>query len=201
MKRNDPGFPRTGEHAAASGAMKKMGIFHVGCKVENHCDPKKTAVVPKLLVDTGSDFTWLPRDVLKRIGIEPVKKDLQIQMANGQIVTRTVGYAILRVDKYETTDEVVFGQRGDLALLGSRALKGMNLAVDARGKGLVAARRKVAARVAGVVGMARCAVQRRVQRRNELTESFVPRHSFRPLLRGRGHRLPLTFPAAGAAGF
>jgi hypothetical protein len=31
--------------------MKKMGTFYVACKVENHKDPKKAAVVPKLLVD------------------------------------------------------------------------------------------------------------------------------------------------------
>jgi predicted aspartyl protease len=117
---------------------KKMGTFHVGCKVENHRDPKRTAVVPKLLVDTGSDFTWLPQAVLHRVGVEPVKKDLQIQMANGQIVTRTVGYAILRVDKYETIDEVVFAQPGDLLLLGARALEGMNVHVDSRRKKLVA---------------------------------------------------------------
>jgi len=116
-----------------------MGTFYVGCKVENHKDARKSAVVNKLLVDTGSEFTWLPGDVLDRIGITPAKKDLQIQMANGQIVTRSVGYAILRVDKYETTDEVVFGQRGDLPLLGSRALEGMNLHVDTRRKRLVAA--------------------------------------------------------------
>ena len=33
----------------------------------------------------------------------------------------------------------------------------------------------------GMVGMARCAVRRRVQRRNELAESFRKLHSFRPL--------------------
>ena len=108
-----------------------MGTFYIGCKVENHRDPKKVAVVPKLLVDSGSEFTWLPADVLDRIGVEPVKKDLQIQMANGQIVTRSVGYAILRVD--------------NLSLLGSRALEGMNVHVDARRKRLVAAGPVVAA--------------------------------------------------------
>jgi len=118
--------------------MKRMGSFHVGCKVENHKDSKKAAVVNKLLVDTGSDFTWLPGSVLERIGIAPAKKDLQIQMANGQIVTRNVGYALLRVDKYETTDEVVFAQPGDLLLLGARALEGMQLRVDSRAKKLVA---------------------------------------------------------------
>ena len=126
-------------------SVETMGTFYVGCKVENHKDPKKVAVVTKLVVDTGSEFTWLPAVVLERIGVEPVKKDLQIQMANGQIVTRSVGYAILRVDKFETIDEVVFSQRGDLALLGSRALEGMNVHVDARRKRLVAAGPVVAA--------------------------------------------------------
>ena len=65
-----------------------MGTFYVGCRVENHKDQKRAAVVPKLLVDTGSEFTWLPGEILQRIGIEPVKKDLHIQMANGQILTR-----------------------------------------------------------------------------------------------------------------
>jgi len=116
-----------------------MGTFYVGCKVENHRDPRKVAVVPKLLVDSGSEFTWMPAAVLERIGVKPVKKDLQIQMANGQIVTRSVGYAILRVDPFETIDEVVFAQTGDLALLGARALEGMNAHVDARRKRLVAA--------------------------------------------------------------
>jgi predicted aspartyl protease len=122
-----------------------MGTFYVGCKVENHKDQKRAAVVPKLLVDTGSEFTWLPGEILERIGIEPVKKDLLIQMANGQLLTRSVGYAILRVDKYETIDEVVFGQKGDLSLLGSRAMEGMNVHVDARRKRLVAAGPVVAA--------------------------------------------------------
>jgi predicted aspartyl protease len=122
-----------------------MGTFYVGCKVENHKNQKRAAVVPKLLVDTGGEFTWLPAEVLQRIGIEPVKKDLLIQMANGQLLTRSVGYAILRVDKYETIDEVVFGQKGDLSLLGSRAMEGMNVHVDARRKRLVAAGPVVAA--------------------------------------------------------
>jgi len=122
-----------------------MGSFYTGCKVENHRDPKKVAVVPRLLVDSGSEFTWLPAEVLERIGVEPQKKDLQIQMANGQIVTRTVGFAILRVAKFFTTDEVVFAHAGDLLLLGSRALEGLNVHVDARHKRLVAAGPVVAA--------------------------------------------------------
>jgi hypothetical protein len=60
-------------------------------------------------------------------------------MANGQIITRSVGYAVLKVDKAETVDEVVFAQKGDLQLLAARALEGLNLKVDSRSKKLVAA--------------------------------------------------------------
>jgi predicted aspartyl protease len=114
-----------------------MGIFHVGCKVENHKDGR-SAVLPKLLVDTGSEFTWIDARVLEKIGIERRKKDLQIQMANGQVITRSVGYAILRVDQSETIDEVVFSEPGDMLLLGCRALEGLRLRVDSRAKRLVA---------------------------------------------------------------
>ena len=66
-------------------------------------------------------------------------------MANGQIITRSVGYAVLKVDEAETVDEVVFAQKGDLQLLGARALEGLNLKVDSRRKKLVAAGPIVAA--------------------------------------------------------
>ena len=121
-----------------------MGLFYVGCKIENHVTGK-SVVVPKLMVDTGSEFTWVDARVLEKLGIDRRKKDLMIRMANGQIITRSVGYAILRVDRAETTDEVVFAEPGDLLLLGCRALKGLNLRVDSRAKKRVAAGPVIAA--------------------------------------------------------
>ena len=91
------------------------------------------------MVDTGAESTWINAITLEGIGIERRKKDLQFQLANGQIVTRSVGYAVLMVDQSETVDEVVFAETGDLQLLGARALEGLNLQVDARRKKLVAA--------------------------------------------------------------
>jgi hypothetical protein len=53
-----------------------------------------------------------------------------------------------------------------------------------------------------VVGMARCAVRRRVQRRNELAESLVIPDSFRPLLNaGGGHRSAMSLPRGCVRGF
>ena len=115
-----------------------MGLFHVGCLVLNPVTSKSTAV-RRLMVDTGAEATWINATVLEAIGIERRKKDLQFQLANGQIITRSVGYAVLMVDRSETVDEVVFAETGDLQLLGARALEGLNLRVDARRKPIVSA--------------------------------------------------------------
>jgi len=68
--------------------------------------------------------------MLERIGIRREKKDVKFVLANGQEVTRSVGFAIIRLDKYFTIDEVVFAEPGDLALSGARTLKGLNLTVE-----------------------------------------------------------------------
>jgi len=125
---------------------KRLGTFYVRCRVENHVDRSKAVIVPKLLVDTGSDHTWIPSNLLEKIGIEREKKDLSFMMANGQSITRSVGFAIIRLDKYFTTDEVVFAERGDIPLLGARTLEGLNLTVDPKRKKLIAAGPLLAAR-------------------------------------------------------
>jgi predicted aspartyl protease len=116
-----------------------MGSFHVACEVENHLDRSKSVRVPKLLVGKGSEHTWIPAGKLEQIGVTREKKDLSFVMANGQLVTRSVGFAILRIGKHFTIDEVVFAEPGDLVLLSARTLEGLNLAIDAAKKKLVAA--------------------------------------------------------------
>jgi predicted aspartyl protease len=81
----------------------------------------------------------LPANVLEKLGVERVKKDVAFTMANGQSITRTVGYVIIHCDQFQTVDEVVFAEPGDLSLLGARTLEGFNAAVDAKKKKLVAA--------------------------------------------------------------
>jgi predicted aspartyl protease len=115
-----------------------MGTFHINCRLENHLERGKEVTVARALVDTGSEYTWVPSATLEKIGIKREKKDLAFQMANGQTITRSVGFAIIHVDGHFTTDEVVFAEPGDLTLLGARTLEGMSLTVDSRKKKLVA---------------------------------------------------------------
>jgi predicted aspartyl protease len=122
-----------------------MGVFYVDCEVVNVSHPRMAVTVRKVLVDSGSEFTRIPEPALKEAGVRAVKKDLPFLMANGQTITRATGYAILRAGGFETVDEVVIGQPGDLALLGARTLEGFGASVDARRKRLVAAGPHVAA--------------------------------------------------------
>jgi predicted aspartyl protease len=93
----------------------------------------------KLLVDTGSEYTWVSSSKLESIGVKREKKDLRFIMASGQLVTRSIGFAVLHVGKSFTIDEVVFAEPGDLLILGARTLEGLNLVVDSARKKLVAA--------------------------------------------------------------
>lgn len=116
-----------------------MGVFYVDCELVNIRLPKKRVAVAKLLVDSGSEYTWIPAETLKQLGVTVAKKDQPFQMANGMVITRQVGYAIVRATGFETVDEVVFAEPGDLNLLGARTLEGFGAVVDARKKRLVAA--------------------------------------------------------------
>jgi predicted aspartyl protease len=116
-----------------------MGTFYTKCKIENTVDRSRSVVIPRLLVDTVSEYTWVPEKSLEKIGVGREKKDVPFVMANGQQITRSVGFAIIRLDKHFTVDEVVFAEQGDLLLLGARSLEGLNLTVDSRRKKLVAA--------------------------------------------------------------
>jgi predicted aspartyl protease len=116
-----------------------MGTFYTHCIVQNHDDRKKQYRVSKILVDMGNEYTWIPEGTLERIGVAREKEDLPFIMANGQQITRSVGFAIIRIGEAFTIDEVVFAENGDLLLLGARTLQGLNRVVNSRDKKLVAA--------------------------------------------------------------
>ena len=116
-----------------------MGVFRTTLRVTNVAHRSRHATISPALVDTGNEFTWAPAEALEKIGVKREKKDLAFEMANGEPVTRSVGFAIVQVGEHFTVDEVVFAQHGDQTLLGARTLEGLNLTVDPTRKRLVAA--------------------------------------------------------------
>src|SRR6185369_9731412 len=113
-----------------------MGTFNVGCLIKNHVNRAKAVEIPRLMVDTGSEATWIPRNLLEQIEVKPEKRQT-FQMANGQWGYRDIGYAVVRVGQRETIDEIVFAEKGDYVLLGPRALEGLLLWVDPKNKKLI----------------------------------------------------------------
>ena len=114
-----------------------MSAFKVSVVVRNIKDEALVSQPTDVLVDTGSELTWLPKDLLAGIGVAPVRKQ-NVSTATEQLVTRETGYAILSAEGFETVDEVVFAEPGDMSLLGVRTLEGFGVMVDNIGHRFVA---------------------------------------------------------------
>ncbi len=114
-----------------------MSLFRVNVIARNPKDESQATLPLEALVDTGSELTWLPGDDLRAAKIEPRRKRTFIT-ATGQRATRDIGYAILAAEGFETTDEVVFAEPGDMVLLGVRTIEGFGVLVDNVGHRLVA---------------------------------------------------------------
>ncbi|MFL5613039.1 MAG: aspartyl protease family protein [Gemmatimonadaceae bacterium] len=124
--------------------MSDMGTFRTTLSIES---PARRGAIRKLndvLVDTGSELTWIPRSVLDELGI-PAERRYRFVVADGRVLERDVGYAIVHVEGVATADDVVFAEPEDLILLGARSLEGLNLRIDPRSRRLVGAGPIVAA--------------------------------------------------------
>ena len=106
-----------------------MSTFEVNVIARNPKHEELATQPLSALVDTGSELTWLPAEVLKRAGITPRRKRV-FATATQEKMEREVGYAILSAEGYETNDEVVFAEPGDMTLLGVRTLEGFGVIVD-----------------------------------------------------------------------
>jgi predicted aspartyl protease len=124
--------------------MTVMPTFRVPVGIENPLRRGHVVVLEGVLVDTGADATWIPRPILESLGILPEMTE-KYEMANGEVLEREVGYAIVHVSGKRTIDTVVFGEPHDTLILGARSLDGLNLKVDTKLRRLVEAGPRIAA--------------------------------------------------------
>ena len=119
-------------------------MFKVNVIARNPKDESLITAPVEAMVDTGSELTWLPKDLLLGIKVSPVRKR-SFCTATKQVVTRETGYAIVSAEGFETVDEVVFAESGDLSLIGVRTLEGFGVMVDNIGHRFLATTTIVAA--------------------------------------------------------
>ena len=104
-----------------------MGTFTVSIQVGDL--PGERFVDMEALVDTGSTYTVLPKEVLDQLGIAQ-EGQRSFELGDDRVVEYPIGYARLRLEGDETIVLVVVGAEGVDPLLGATALENFSLAVD-----------------------------------------------------------------------
>ena len=103
-----------------------MSQFKVNLTAINPKDEERRTHPVEVLVDTGAELSWLPKQILLEAGIIPRGKK-RFYTATNQIVERDYGYAILEAEGQNTADEIVFAEKNDLLLLGIRTINGFKV--------------------------------------------------------------------------
>lgn len=112
-----------------------MGMFNVNVRLSNLAAPGRAAEV-SLFLDTRATLSWIPRDVLQKLGATPFSR-LPFSLAGGRRLERDITAVLLTVDGRKAPVEVAFGEAGEEAVLGATALEGLGFMVDPVAKKLV----------------------------------------------------------------
>jgi clan AA aspartic protease len=83
----------------------------------------------EMLVDTGTVFSVLPRNILKKIGVRAEETD-EFMLADGTLVRYPVGEARFELEGRKGTSKVVFGPIRGTPLLGALTLESLGLMVN-----------------------------------------------------------------------
>lgn len=105
-----------------------MGITNVKLTLKNPRYPSKK-VEGNFLVDTGAHYTVLPQALVKKLDLRPSYHQ-EFSLADGKIIRRPVGGAIIKFEGKELPLPVVLGEKDDDALLGVTTLEGFGLMID-----------------------------------------------------------------------
>jgi predicted aspartyl protease len=109
--------------------MTDMGILRTTIEVAALDRPEAHATLYDVMVDTGSEYSWLPAELLAELGIVPVRID-RFKTADGRMMDRAVGFGMISAGGRTAPTVVGFAGPDDMLLLGAHALEGLNLRVD-----------------------------------------------------------------------
>ena len=104
-----------------------MGHSYVSVKIYDKDQTKFEEI--SLLVDTGSTYTWINRDILVKLNITP-KGKRKFTTIEGKLIEKEISEAIVEIFKEKATTIVVFGTKNDKQVLGVHALEGLGFEVD-----------------------------------------------------------------------
>lgn len=118
--------------------MKDMGIFRTTIGIQPLDGGLEPRQLHDVIVDTGSEYTWIHASVLDELGVLRRRKQ-RFRLADGSVIIRDLGYAIVHAGGTEAPDIIVFAEESDEVLLGAHSIEGMNLRLDLASRRLVPA--------------------------------------------------------------
>ena len=105
-----------------------MGITYVALDIASPADVEAWETV-ECLVDSGATLSLVPAALLDRLGIPPVGEEV-FRLANGETIRRRRGIAAFRYEERVGGSDVIFGEEGDMNLVGVLTLESLGLALD-----------------------------------------------------------------------
>jgi clan AA aspartic protease len=111
-----------------------MGSFRVPIEIGDPAGSRFEKV--EALVDTGSTYTWVSRELLERLGIHP-DEERPFMLADGRQATYGIAWVQIRIDGRTHPTIAVFGEPASEPLLGVFTLEGFGLAADPVNRRLV----------------------------------------------------------------
>ena len=105
-----------------------MGLTHVEAIIANPGNLKKAKKI-SLLVDSGAVYSVVPATVLAAIGVK-AHTTKTFTLANVSEIKRRIGDAVFKLNGHQGASPVIFGEKGDSALLGMVSLEALGLLLD-----------------------------------------------------------------------
>jgi predicted aspartyl protease len=105
-----------------------MGTFFVEVFLAPSQHPERRETV-KLLVDTGSTYTWVSAKLLQAMGVEPTERR-RVLTIEGKVAERPATEILITLEGRSLHTVCLFGEGGDMEVLGAYTLEGFGLAVD-----------------------------------------------------------------------
>ena len=104
-----------------------MGAFYVIIEVGDANGERFEEV--RALADTGAAWSWLPKEILERLGHKPTRKR-RLQTADNRIIERDAAFVPVRIGDETNPTLCIFGDAASIPLLGATTMQEFSLAPD-----------------------------------------------------------------------
>jgi predicted aspartyl protease len=105
-----------------------MGTLTTKFKVWNSARPENAQEL-EALVDTGAAFSWVSRQRLEGLGLNPTRR-MAFRTIDGRSIERDITAVYIAGAGYSAPDMVVMAEAGEMEVLGAHSIEGLGLAAD-----------------------------------------------------------------------